>query len=152
MSFSDRALEALRDAGGRITVQRQLIVDVLSTSQEPMDAETLYQVSRQYDHTVSLATIYRTLTALESVGLVRPYYISSEHNHKYIELVKPDQYHFTCQRCHQIISFSSPLVAHLKEELERDLQVQVMTTCLCISGLCPDCKNMQSAKQGITNG
>lgn len=138
MSFADKAVDALREAGGRITPQRQLIIETLTRAHNQLDAEKLYRAVRRQDQSVSLATVYRTLSALEALGLIRTRYISSDHERKYIETVSP-RYHFTCKNCHKVMSFTTSLVDDLKRELEHTLNVEVTNACVCIDGLCPDC-------------
>lgn len=151
MSFGERAVEALRQAGGRLTPQRQLLIDLLASAEEPLDAEALYALARAQDTSVSLATVYRTLSALEAAGLVRPRYLSPRHDRKYIEPVAEDVYHFTCRNCHRVISFSTALVDALRRELEARLRVETLNACLCVDGLCPACREQQVRERGATS-
>ena len=77
MSFSEKAADAIREAGGRMTAQRQHIIDLLGSASERLDAEGLFEQARVLDPAISLATVYRTLSTLESVGLIRQTYISN---------------------------------------------------------------------------
>ncbi|MBJ3775207.1 Fur family transcriptional regulator [Acuticoccus mangrovi] len=62
--------EALRADGVRITRQRAAILKVLSEAEDHPDATELHRRARDIDESVSLATVYRTLTALEEQGIV----------------------------------------------------------------------------------
>lgn len=63
--------QALRDAGLRATQQRMLLLSILMESADHPNADELYLRGKAVDNSVSLATVYRTLTALEEVGLIR---------------------------------------------------------------------------------
>lgn len=143
MSFLEQATQAIHEAGGRMTPQRQLIVEILAAATERLDADALYQRARQRDDAISLATVYRTLAALESAGLIHQRYVSRDHERKVYE---PDAevYHFTCRRCRQVIPFQSPLVNLLKQELEQQFQVQALQACICVDGLCPACRQAEN--------
>lgn len=146
MSFLDKASDAIRVAGGRLTPQRQIIIEVLATTADRVDADTVHQLARQQDVNINLTTVYRTLETLETAGLVRSQYISSDHDRKYYTLVA-GLYHFTCRQCHQVISFTSDLVDELRQRLELDLHVQTLNACVCVDGLCPDCQARQQKEQ-----
>ncbi|MFD1881496.1 Fur family transcriptional regulator [Paracoccus pacificus] len=71
-AYSDRALElALRRAGVRITRQRAALLSVLAAAEDHPDAEELHRRARAIEPGVSLSTVYRTLSALESQGVVQ---------------------------------------------------------------------------------
>ena len=62
--------EALRSDGVRITRQRVALLKVLAEADDHPDANELHRRVRDIDPSVSLSTIYRTLTALEQKGLL----------------------------------------------------------------------------------
>ena len=139
MSFMERAEEAIRAAGGRMTAQRQVIIEVLAGATERLDADSLYQLARQQEAGINLATVYRTLNTLETAGLIRQQYISPDHDRKYYTLAA-EAYHFTCRSCHRVIAFSSAEIDELKQRLENDFHIQALNACVCVDGLCPECR------------
>ena len=62
---------ALRRAGLRATQQRCTILAALMQSDDHPTADELFGRTRALDETVSFATVYRTLGALEAAGLIR---------------------------------------------------------------------------------
>ena len=142
MSFLKEASKAIRESGGRMTNQRELIIHLLEENTQHLDAEELYHLAFAQDNSISLATIYRTLNTLEDAGLVQPRYLSHDHERKYYEPVDDQEhYHFTCRQCHKVIEFRSDLITELKDKLEAELGIQVSHACVCFDGLCPDCHN-----------
>lgn len=63
--------DALRDDGVRITRQRAALLKVLAESEDHPDANELHRRARDIDESVSLSTVYRTLSALEKQGVVQ---------------------------------------------------------------------------------
>lgn len=61
---------ALRADGVRITRQRAALLKVLANASDHPDATELHRRAREIEETVSLATVYRTLSALEAQGVV----------------------------------------------------------------------------------
>lgn len=138
MSFIDHAYEAIRESGGRITPQRRLVIELLASATDRLDAEGLYEFARAQDDRISLATVYRTLSTLEAAGLIRQRHISRDHERKYYEPVT-DVYHFTCRRCRHVITFNTTLVDALRQQLMDDYDVHALNVCVCVDGLCPQC-------------
>lgn len=68
----------LRAAGLRATPQRLAVMAVLMHATDHPNAEELCQRAKQVNDTVSLATIYRTLTSLEEAGLIRKLLVEGE--------------------------------------------------------------------------
>lgn len=143
MSFLEQATQAIRDAGGRMTSQRQLIVEILASTTEGLDANAVYQRARQRNASINLTTVYRTLTALETAGLIHQRHLTRDHDRKVYEMAG-EVYHFTCRRCRRVTPFQSPLVSLLKQELEQQLHVQAVQICICADGLCPACQQAES--------
>lgn len=137
--LSQRLQDALRAAGGRLTPQRRLILQVLEASDEHLDAETLYEQVKARDPGVSLATVYRTLAVLRELGLVEEHRLGEEHGH--FEAVHDMlHYHFTCLRCGDVIEFDTPLVAQIEQELHDRQGVHVVSSQLHLEGYCAKCQ------------
>lgn len=62
--------DALRDAGVRITRQRSAILRTLAEADDHPDANELFRRASVIEPTVSLSTVYRTLSVLEDKGVV----------------------------------------------------------------------------------
>jgi Fur family ferric uptake transcriptional regulator len=73
MNIEARALsfeKALRRAGVRITRQRAALLRVLAAAEDHPDATQLHARATEAGAAVSLATVYRTLAALEAQGVI----------------------------------------------------------------------------------
>ena len=142
MSLFEDATKAIRDAGGRMTDQRKLIVEVLSQQDEQVDADTLLGLVTEQDATISRATVYRTLNTLADAGLVQRRYLSLDHERQYFELprVKSD-YMLTCRTCHKTIPFQSDLLQQLSNELAKQYGFDSVQVCICATGTCSTCHN-----------
>ncbi|GLK63374.1 transcriptional repressor [Paracoccus kondratievae] len=63
--------DALRRVGVRITRQRAALLRVLADAEDHPDATQLHQRAMAAGAGVSLATVYRTLAALETQGVIQ---------------------------------------------------------------------------------
>lgn len=147
MTFQQKAKEAIRASGGRITNQREIILDLLAHAQDALDADSLYHSAIEFDPNISLPTIYRTLNTLESAQIIRSQYTSSDHDRKTYTVNNDNEayaFHFTCRKCGQVTTFHSSLVAQLKNELSASLHAEIATLCMCAGGLCADCQQEEN--------
>jgi Fur family transcriptional regulator, ferric uptake regulator len=145
MTFQRQANQAISASGGRMTSQRQLLIELLEATPDYIDAEQLFQLASQQDASLSLVTVYRTLHMLEEAGLVTPQYLSREHDRKYYRAVTGEErFHFTCRRCQRVIPFYSALTERIKSEIEARLDVEVFGICMCIDGLCAACREEET--------
>jgi ferrous iron transport protein A len=157
MSFQERARDAIRANGGRITPQRDLLLDVLAENTHDIDADRLHQLASAHDPNLSLPTVYRILNTLESAGVITSRYLSSQHDRKVYRIPAADDagtFHFTCSGCGRLIPFQSDVVEQLKANLSDRLAVDVQTLCMCAGGLCADCQkgDNQMTLNHLTSG
>ncbi|MEM7613629.1 MAG: Fur family transcriptional regulator [Pseudomonadota bacterium] len=61
----------LRKAGLRITRPRQVILEILSQTDDHPDASEIFQRAVKQDAQISLATVYRTMKVLEETGAIQ---------------------------------------------------------------------------------
>jgi len=130
---------ALRAQNLRMTQQRRLVLEVLRESREHLDAETIHDQVRQANPRVSLATVYRTLALLKSLGLVDEHRLGEEHGHFEAARETP-HYHFTCRRCRKVIEFKAPQIEEVVIPALADQGILVDEAHLTLYGLCPQCR------------
>ena len=70
--------KALREAGLRVTQQRMALLSILMGAADHPNADELLARARDLDDSMSLATVYRTLSALETAGLIRKLPLDNE--------------------------------------------------------------------------
>jgi Fur family transcriptional regulator, ferric uptake regulator len=136
---------AVRSGGLRMTRQRQLILDVITASQEHLDADSIHDLVKIRDTRIGLATVYRTLALLKELGLVQEHKLGEEHGH--FEIVQDiPHYHFTCLSCQQVIEFEAPTVVELVNALATREQLLVNEIHLSVRGYCPKCRQNGDSK------
>lgn len=141
MTFQQQAKDAIRASGGRITPQRELLLDLLAGAAGDLDAETLHRLASQQDPSISLPTVYRTLNTLEAAEVLTAHYVSSDHERRTyrVSMAGESVFHFTCRRCGKTTAFQSATIDQVQQELSTRLGAHVTAMCLCASGLCAAC-------------
>lgn len=140
MTFQDRAKEAIRASGGRITGQRELLLDLLAASDGGIDADQLYRLASARDSNISLPTVYRTLHTLEDAHVIESRYASRDHERKVYALGVLDVVNFTCRRCGRVYPVQLESLKGIKRELSEQLGAEIASLCMCASGLCMNCR------------
>ena len=117
---------ALRRAGLRATQQRRTILAALMRSDDHPTADDLLARTRALDETVSFATVYRTLGALEAAGLIRrvPFGDASAR----YEVTPPAEHdHLLDVDTGEVIEIASAEMERLRERLARDLGYEIVS-------------------------
>ena len=112
MTPRERFEEFLQARGKRITRQRQVIVDHVSSHHEHFDAEQLLEDLRKTPDgaKASRPTVYRTLAEMVAAGLLKEMVLGGrrvyEHDYGY-----PQHDHLHCTSCQKLIEFTSDEVS-----------------------------------------
>jgi Fur family ferric uptake transcriptional regulator len=134
--------ENLRKRGHRITPQRELILEIFR--QQPhghhLSAEELHVKLAERGSNVSLATAYRTLKLLSSLGLLRE--LDFAEGHKHYELKQDDlpHQHIVCLNCNTTIEFEDHFLEEAGQKIGARYNFEVIDAQFKIFGLCPACK------------
>ena len=89
-----------RELGIRVTPQRIAVFRELSATSEHPAAETIYERARENMPSMSLDTVYRTLSMFESKGMVTNV-TTVAGRARYDAMIEP-HYHFVCRSCNSV--------------------------------------------------
>ncbi len=92
-----------REHGLKVTQQRLEIYRALLEIGGHPSVETVHRRLRDSMPTLSLDTVYRTLTTFEKLGLVRR--VETVTREARFEIRSEPHHHFFCERCGQLIDF-----------------------------------------------
>jgi Fur family peroxide stress response transcriptional regulator len=132
----DELVRRCREAGMNVTPQRLAIYRALLESEDHPSPETLYRRVRKHLPSLSLATIYKALDALESLGVVAQ--VSPVGEAKRYDANDSRHHHLVCTRCKKVVDFYDDRFDELKAP--RGLAgfvVQALT--VQVKGLCAPC-------------
>ncbi len=139
--FAEQARQAITAQGGRMTNQRQIILEVIEASREHLTADDITARAQRLDPSINPSTVYRTLAFLKERGLIKArYYDQDNHCEVFEPMPHTEHYHFTCSRCGQVIEFESKHIPALRAQLQNDFGVEVLKACLCLTGVCAKCQ------------
>lgn len=112
------------EAGLKMTGQRRVILKVLGNAEDHPSVEDVYERAKQIDSSISIATVYRTLSLLDELDLVirhefqegySRYEVNWDHHHHLVDL-----------ETGQVIEFQNDELEKLKEKIARDLGYELI--------------------------
>ncbi|MFZ0932598.1 MAG: Fur family transcriptional regulator [Syntrophobacteraceae bacterium] len=138
----DSMLRKLRETGFRITPQRLAILKILAESKGHPGAEEIYAVVRENFPTTTIATVYKTLAVLKSIGEVLEIEFSSDYNR--YDGKKPYSHpHLICIRCRKIVDPELASLADMTEKLALESGYELINHRLDFYGICPQCRKKE---------
>lgn len=122
----------------RLTSRRKLVLEIVTESEQHLDAETIFQLARQRDESISLATVYRALFYLKEAGLIQEQRLGEDHGHFESAAARP-HYHFVCQKCRRVIELEAPRLEEFLQASGISSNLQITEAHLLLDGICDQC-------------
>jgi len=147
----------LRKHRCRITVPRQVILDVLSKEKKHLSAEDVFlEVHKRYPD-IGLTTVYRTLNLLTHIGLVLRFDFG-DGKARYELSSGPEQeghhHHLVCTKCKRAIDYKDfideeeKLFKKTEKVLAKKYNFEITDHIVRFYGLCGECR-AESQKGGV---
>jgi Fur family peroxide stress response transcriptional regulator len=129
---------ALRESGLRLTHQRLEVAREIAGSDKHPSVEAIYSGVRERVPTISLDTVYRTLGALEDLGLIDRVDVMAGPARYDPNL--ENHHHFICARCGLILDLPGAAYEGLEvPQAVADLG-EVESISVQLRGLCKECR------------
>ncbi len=138
--------DLLRSHGLQVTSQRILIYDYLVHTRKHPSAQQVFEDVFKSLPGISKATVYNTLEALFSHGLIQK--INPQAGVTRYDGNMSIHSHLICTRCHRIIDFFDENLNGLCVPEDLWAGFEVKRTCLIFYGLCEKCRKEIEAQEG----
>lgn len=133
-----QACETLHQSGHKMTPQRYMIVEVIQQADEHMSVHQILERVQERNPCVTLSTVYRTLEALQEVGLVREVHFPGVKT-KYEAVEGNIHHHLVCRLCGTVVKLDALLPETLEKHLQEQYQFRAITFDLLATGICEQC-------------
>ena len=140
-------MENYRDIGLKLTPQRLTILDYLQGNKLHPSAEDIYRAVHVKFPTMSLATVYSTMTALKEKGYVIELALDPDKK-RYDPETGPHN-HLICVSCKRIVDVTGECHLDLPEGERQDFVV--LESHVEFYGLCPKCKREKKTLEEVVN-
>lgn len=135
----------LEKKGYRFTKQRRMVFDILASAEgEHLTAEEVYNIAKQKNSNIGIATVYRTLQMLEELELIRKDYLGTgvvryelsakegEHAH----------HHMVCVGCGNILEAKEDFMDTIEEMIQMNYEFKVIDHNVKFMGYCKSCQGL----------
>lgn len=132
----------LKENSLKFTKQRELVVKFLYENDGHFTPEDIYIQLKQQNPNINIgiATVYRTLTLLES-SQISSSISFGVHGKKYELGLKKHHDHIICTKCGDIIEFFDDVIEERQEAIAKKFNFKMTDHTMKIVGLCENCQN-----------
>jgi len=106
-------IERLRSAGLKATAPRKAVVRVLEERRQHLSADDIHTALVAQGVRIDLSSVYRTVSLLARLGLVRPVGPAERHGH--FEIDHEERVHLVCARCGAVMETNLPGIAAMRK-------------------------------------
>ena len=132
-------LKQLNEQGYRLTGARRAVAETMATSDRALTPIEVYDMARKVYPALGLVTVYRTLEALEEIGLIQRVH-QPEGCQAFITAPGGHQHLLLCQQCGRATSFEGDDLEGLIQSIGRKTGYQITEHWLQLFGLCSKCR------------
>ncbi|RLA76482.1 MAG: transcriptional repressor [Epsilonproteobacteria bacterium] len=125
----------------KFTQQRELVFKTLYDNEGHFTPEDLSILIKEQhpDLTISIPTIYRTLSLLEESNIVNSLSFGAK-GKKYEFGLKEHHDHLICTQCGKLIEFQDDIIEKRQEEIARKFNFKMTDHTMNITGICDVCQ------------
>jgi Fe2+ or Zn2+ uptake regulation protein len=133
----DRLVAMIRDHGARVTTARRALVTALVQARGHVTADDLAALVQKAQPDVHLSTIYRSLDALERIGVVDHVHLG--HGRAVYHLADEPHQHLVCEVCGAVVEVPDATFAELSDTLRRRYGFTIRPNHFAVLGRCRAC-------------
>jgi Fur family transcriptional regulator, ferric uptake regulator len=137
------AIAALRASGLRVSAARRVVLQALFAAGRPATVEELAAGLDGRLPASDLASMYRNLETLESVGLVRHLHFGHGAG-RYVLRGAGDPAYVACHRCGAFEELDETAAGALRAVVQEHTAFGARFTHFPVVGLCPDCRGLEA--------
>lgn len=152
VSDLDEAIDAVRRSGMRLTSARRLVLEALLAARAPISAEEIADGLGGTRTMSDIASVYRNLETLGSLGLVRHFHAGHGPG-RYVLESRADHEYLACESCGVVESVDPESLDIVREAVRELSGFEASFSHFPIVGLCPKCarKRKSSARHQIAD-
>lgn len=135
---SEIILQKLRDNGHKITPQRLAIINILAESEGHPSVEMIHALLKRNFPTMSLATVYRNIFLIKSLGEVLELGFPDGSNRYDGNRPYPHP-HVICIQCNRIVDPDLDSLDDMKKEVSLETGFKILSHRLDFFGICGNC-------------
>ena len=133
----DQIVEVIRRHGGRVTVPRRAVIAAILEGDGHRSADDIGQAVQAEHPDVALSTVYRTLDALQQLGVIEHSHLG--HGAAVYHLTDHGHVHLVCRSCGGITDVPDDTLAELAARLDDEHGFVLAPRHFAMFGTCRTC-------------
>jgi Fur family ferric uptake transcriptional regulator len=139
--WADQLRDQLHGRAGKLTGPRRAILRLLESQEHPVSIRRIHELLSR--STCDLATVYRSMKLLETVGMVKRFDFGD--GVARYELIRHGEtghhHHLICTTCAKVVEIAECFPSELEEKIAAGNGFARITHRLEFFGVCPNCQN-----------
>ena len=131
-------LDRIVASGGRRTMSRQAVIEVVVGCHGHITADAIAQEVQKSFPSVDLSTVYRTLETLRELEIVDRVYFAD--GRTVYHLRDHQHHHLCCERCGTIQEMPTSTLSTLEESILDDFGFELHQRPVALFGICKSCR------------
>ena len=144
VSDLDEAIAAVRRTGLRLTASRRLVLEALLAARKPISAEDIADGLGGRMTQSDIASVYRNLDTLGSLGLVRHFHAGHGPG-RYVLESRADREYLACESCGRVQSVEPAALDVVRAAVLDLAGFEARFSHFPIVGLCPGCAHERAS-------
>ena len=135
--------DRIRERNFKLTTQRQVVLEAfLSSRENHMSAEEVYEIVREHHPEVGLATVYRSLELFTSLDLIKKLDFGDGRSRYELAVGSVDHFHhhMICLDCGKVVEFTYDLPADIRRVIGEERGWAMVDYQLRVYGYCKKCE------------
>ncbi len=125
----------------KLTSQRKLILEILIEHHgEHLNADDIYNIVREINPDIGLATVYRTLELFSDLDIIQQLDFDDSCKRYEIETEESHHHHLICEECDVVIEFNDEILEDFEDDLEEKYDFMTTNHSIKFYGYCEDCQ------------
>jgi Fur family ferric uptake transcriptional regulator len=141
MSFTEHAIEVLRERGYKVTKPRKQVREAIEKAEGPMSPYDIGKMMEKERKHLDQVTIYRVVNLLSSLNLVHKVFLRG--GYVRCDLLEEEGCHrfLLCRGCGNLQEFRDEALCDQESQIAQKMGFQAEHHVTESSGLCKDCRD-----------
>ena len=121
--------------------QGEQIYETLLNNVVHPSAEYIYDILRQANSNISLATVYRNLNKMAQIGRIKK--INGLEDRAHFDHNTFEHYHFICRKCGRIYEIPCDIAPDIIKKAQEETGFKIESHDIVINGICRECSEKE---------
>lgn len=123
------------------SVQREYVLKLFFQSKEHLSAdEVLVRLKNEFNINIGIATVYRILSFLEQMNIIKSLNLENENSKKYEINLKTHHDHLVCNECGNVLEFYDSELERIQELIAQEKGFVLTNHHMILYGVCQNCQ------------